>query len=86
MKNLHERCERLAALARQEPEPDIDVAADVLRRIRRDQGAPPERTLVWFTAASLAAAAVSVVLTVGLYRTVTDPLWSLFRSVVTLMP
>jgi hypothetical protein len=73
MRDPMETVERLAARARQEDVPSMDVAGRVLYRIREVRR-PTERRLALFAAGSLVAAAAATVLVLPLISTFMDPL------------
>jgi hypothetical protein len=76
---------RLAARARREPVPPVDVERQVLRRIR-PLPETADRALLVFAIASFAAAAVIVVISTSLLYRITDPFWTLFEMASTLTP
>ena len=83
--------ERLAAVARGEGVPAVDVAARVLHRVRQ-AGRPAERRLAVFALGSLAAAAAAMVMVVPLISTLMDPLAAFLQqsadiaAAITLVP
>ncbi len=72
-----DRVAQLAAAARNEPVPRVDIAADVMRQIRMFRS---ERR-VWITAVSLAAAAAVIVgvMSLPVWNALNDPLSWLYR-------
>lgn len=66
----------LAARARAERPPEVDVAAGVLRALRSGGGEPEvkDRWLAWAAGAAAAAAVPALVLGVQLYQLLSDPL------------
>jgi hypothetical protein len=77
--------EGLAARARREAVPPVDVERQVLRRIRQ-MPEPTDRALLLFAIASFAAAAVVVAISTSLLYRITDPFWTLFEMASTLTP
>ena len=73
MRDRLEAVERLAAKARREDAPVVDVSGRVLYRIR-DARRPVERRLAVFALGSLTAAAAAMVLVLPLISTLLDPL------------
>jgi hypothetical protein len=84
--NNWERFEALAARAREETGPRVEITARVLRDIRR---APPERIAefsLWaFSGLSLAAASIVAVLAIQSWTTLSDPLSGLFDTLTMVM-
>lgn len=70
--------EELAAAARREPAPAIDVTQAVFARIRADAAAE-DRPLAWLAASACAAAAFTAVLAWPALQILTDPLAYLFE-------
>ena len=70
--------EKLAARAREQKPPSVDVADGVIQRIRQGEE-PGFNPLMVFAAGSLASAAGVAVFSASLLYTITDPLWSLFE-------
>jgi hypothetical protein len=68
----------LAAAARREPPPTVDLAGQVLAEIREAR-ATVERPLAFFAVGSLAAAALVAVMSASLLYSITDPLAILFQ-------
>lgn len=66
------RIDALAAIARNEPAPGVDVVDDVLRRLRHTHAV--DRSMVWFTAAAAAAAAIVLVVSLPYFTGALDPL------------
>lgn len=91
MRDPLEAVERLAARARQEDVPAVDVAGRVLYRIRDARG-PVEPRLAVFALGSLAAAAAAMVLVLPLISTLMDPLAAFLQqsadiaAAITLVP
>lgn len=91
MRNPMENVERLAARARQESVPAVDVAGRVLYRIREARR-PMERRLAVFALGSLVAAAAAMVLVLPLITTFMDPLAAFLQqsadiaAAITLVP
>ena len=83
--------ERLAAKARQEEVPRVDVGSQVLYRIREARR-PVERRLAFFAAGSFAAATAAMVLVLPLINTLMDPLAAFLQqsadiaAAITLVP
>ncbi len=69
------RIEAIAARARRDTAPTIDVAQSVLRRLRKTRAAyAPERPMLWMTAGAIAAAAVVLVFSMPYLDAALDPL------------
>lgn len=64
----------VAARARLEPAPAVDVTAAVLRRLRVASAESVERPMVWLAAGALAAAAIVVFLAMPYVSGTLDPL------------
>ena len=73
MRDPIEAVEWLAARARREGAPNVEVAGRVLYRIR-EVARPAERRLAFFAVGSLAAAAAAMVMVLPLISTVLHPL------------
>jgi hypothetical protein len=76
-KNLR-HLEKIAARARQETAPPVDVSNRVISRLSRPEPSP-FRPLLIFTFVSIAAAALAIILSIGLFDSMTDPLWTMFQ-------
>lgn len=77
MKHTNETRDPLAAMAacaRMEPAPAVDVTAAVLRRLRVASAESVERSMVWLAAGALAAAAIVVFLAMPYVSGTLDPL------------
>lgn len=72
--------EKLAARARQERTPPVDVTGAVLRRIRV-QDENPIRPLAFLALASCVAAVVAALFSLSLLDTLNDPFWTLFLEI-----
>jgi hypothetical protein len=72
--------EKVAARARQETPPSVDVSQRVIRRLSLEAPAP-YRPLLIFTFVSIAAAVVAILLSIGLFDSMTDPLWTMFQVI-----
>ncbi len=72
------RVDALAARARLEPPPNVDVADEVLRRLRHVQAVNPP--LVWFTAAAAALAGVVLAVSLPYFASALDPLSTFFEA------
>jgi hypothetical protein len=80
MTNELERFARLAAVARRERAPHVDVSAGVLERIRAAEvRAALETPLLVISGLSLLAASVGFALAWDLWSTLSDPLSSLLQ-------
>lgn len=64
----------IAARARMEPAPAVDVTAAVLRRLRVAEAEAVERPMLWLAAGALAAAAIVVFLAMPYVSGALDPL------------
>jgi hypothetical protein len=72
---VEQRMETVAARARQDRAPAIDVAQAVVRRLRHARGAyAPERPMMWMTAGAVAVAAVVLVFSMPYVDAALDPL------------
>ncbi len=78
MENPLNKLEKLAARARQEKTPAVDVSQQVLYRLSQRE-ASRSRPLLIFAIASFATALVVIALSFSLFETMTDPLWTLFQ-------
>ncbi len=76
----------LAARARQETAPTVDVGRQVTAKLRKRERRDSERPLFWFAAASLATAVVVVVISASLYQSISDPFWTLFQNGLAMLP
>ncbi len=81
MRDPLERLEKIAARARREVPPEVDVSDAVWARIAEASGSP-HRT--WELL--VAAVVVTMILSRALYQAITDPLWTLFQSASTFIP
>ena len=70
--------DKMAARARQETTPSVDVSNRVISRLSRKEPSP-YRPLLIFTFVSIAAAALAIVLSIGVFDSMTDPLWTMFQ-------
>jgi hypothetical protein len=69
------RVDAIAARAREEAAPTIDVSQAVLRRLRRSRATyASERPMVWMAAGAIATAAIVVILSVPYLDAALDPL------------
>jgi hypothetical protein len=78
------RIQRLAARARTEPPPPIDVTHSVLAVLRAGQAEPiavTERFWMWLAAASAAVAVPAAVVAVALYNASSGPLPEIINSI-----
>jgi len=66
--------EKLAAAARRDAPPMVDVTAGVKRAIHGEQPPSSDRVLYVFSALSAVAAVIVALMTVTMYRQTTDPL------------
>jgi len=71
---------RIAARARMETAPTVDVSFAVLRRLRGVDAPTYDRTLYWLTAAAVAAATVIAVIALPELGSATDPLAVYFEA------
>lgn len=67
-----ERLEAIAARARMDTPPALDVTAAVLRRLRA--AAAPERPMYWLAAGAIAAAALVAIFSMPYLNSALDPL------------
>jgi hypothetical protein len=85
MCNDHPLIKALAARAKAEPPPEIDVTRAVLSRIREErESALSERFWAWFAAGSFVTATAVAVFCLPVFKSVTDPLYELFQASVML--
>ena len=69
------RVASIAARARQETAPALDVADAVMRRLRQSRMAyAPERPMLWMTAGAIAAAAIVITISMPYLSAALDPL------------
>lgn len=73
-----DRFARLAARARQEAPPALDVRASVLYRLAQAD-TTPVAPMAWLSVAAIGAAAWAVALAFPAYAALTDPLGPLFQ-------
>ena len=73
-----DRFARLAARARQEAPPEIDVRDAVLRRLA-EADSTPVAPMAWLSVAAVGAAAWAVILAFPAFAALTDPLGPLFQ-------
>ncbi|HEX5011373.1 MAG TPA: hypothetical protein VFY71_13345 [Planctomycetota bacterium] len=80
---MHERdLQRLAQRAREERVEGVDVRGRVLAELARARRpAPPDRALLAFAAASLAAAAAMAIFALPVFQALEEPLAGLFAGV-----
>lgn len=71
---------RLAACARQETVPGVDVSPQVMAQLRMDQDYSEKPLLIFAFSASLAAIAV-LIYALPMLTILTDPLSTLFQSI-----
>lgn len=74
MNETHDPLDAIAARARMEPAPAMDVTAAVLRRLRVASADQAERPMLWLAAGALAAAAIVVLLAMPYLNGALDPL------------
>lgn len=82
--NWEEKIERLAARARVEQPPQVNVAPDVLRFLTSDQADPVtvgERFWIWLAAGAAAVAVPAAAISVSIYNTSTGPLREVINSI-----
>jgi hypothetical protein len=77
--NRMERFEQLAALARQEPVPALDVAPRVLATLGQSRPQPASAPMFAFAGLALLAASVMVTWAWDALLSISDPLGSLFH-------
>jgi hypothetical protein len=78
--NPLEQIERLSAAAHRDAAPEVDVAEQVLRRIRQNESPTvSNRMLGWLTAAAVVVSVIVIVASVTLYQTLTDPMAPLYQ-------
>ncbi|MCP4643921.1 MAG: hypothetical protein GY851_25990 [bacterium] len=70
--------ERLAALARRETAPGVDVSARVLGRLTEDTE-PDDRPLTWLAGAAAVVAAAACIVGYTAIQGIVDPLNALFQ-------
>ncbi len=76
--------EALAARARSESPPEIDVAGRVIARLSAEQNRieqMAEKPLLWLAAASSAFAVSSVVIAIMVYNASTGPLYEISQAI-----
>jgi len=86
--NWEKRIEILAARARAERPPQVDVAQSVLRILASGEAAPitvAERLWMWLAAGSAAVAVPAAVIAVALYNASSGPLPELVDSIAWVM-
>jgi hypothetical protein len=86
--NIEKRFKTLAALARAERAPDVDVSARVLEIIAGDHQQAmfvSERPWAWLAAVSSAAAVLAVLFTIAAYNVWADPLSEISQAVAWVM-
>jgi hypothetical protein len=76
--DVNKNISQLATRARDDTAPTVNVTGQVLRRLRV-QAPSSYRPLLVFTIVSMAAAVLAVVLSIGLYDSMSDPLWTMFQ-------
>ena len=82
--NLEKRIKALAARARAETPPHVDVASGVLRILASEGAAPvpvSERLWIWLAAVSSAVAVPAAVLAITVYMRSADPLVQVVQSI-----
>lgn len=77
---IDEHLEHLAARAREEAAPRVDVTANVLRRLRQTSAPVYDRALYWITASAVAAAVIVAVFALPELNQATDPLAVYFEA------
>jgi len=83
--NWEERIERLAARARCESPPQVDVTYGVLAMLTTGQATPitvPERLWMWLAAGSAAVAVPAAVIAGILHKAATSPLPEIVDSIM----
>lgn len=76
-----QRLNALAAIARHESAPVVDVADDVLYRLRNlSVRVTYDRSLMWLTVGAVAAAAIVLVISMPYFTTAFDPLTTFFET------
>jgi hypothetical protein len=71
----------LAAVARKEPAPGVDISSRVISRLRRES-VPSSLPLEVFAAGALALAAVAAITAAQAFGLFSDPLWDLLQTAV----
>lgn len=82
--NWEEKIQRLAARARAEEPPRVNVAPDVLRILTCEQADPlsvGERLWIWLAAGASAVAVPAVAVAVSVYNASTGPLREIMNSI-----
>ncbi|MFC1572721.1 hypothetical protein ACFL6M_03890 [Candidatus Eisenbacteria bacterium] len=77
--------DKIAARARGEQPPRVDVSERVVTHLLQRQPRV-DRPLLVFALGSVAAAIVVALITIPLLNSVSDPLWALFQPTHVLMP
>lgn len=80
-----DRFARLAAVARREAAPAVDIEHLVRARLPRIGRPTVHRPLLWFAAASAAAAVVAVLMVLPMLSSMSDPFASMFQAMNTLV-
>ena len=86
--NIEKRFKTLAALARAERPPDVDVAARVLEILASDHRQVmfvSEKPWAWLAVASSAAAVLAVLSTIVAYNVWADPLSEISQAIAWVM-
>lgn len=84
MKNLDNKLRMLAAKARGEMPPRVDVADRVLAILTTEKyqrQSVPEKPLMWMAAFSSVAAVVTVLFAIIIYNKWTDPLFEISQAI-----
>ena len=81
MTNQFDKLEQLAAAARNEISPDVDVSARVISRLRHAQK-PNNFPLEVYAAGALALAAIAAITAAQAFGLINDPLWDLLQTAV----
>ena len=84
MMNWEEKIQRLAARARAEEPPRVDVAPEVLRILTSEQADPisvGERLWIWLAAGASAVAVPAAAIAVSVYNASTGPLREIMNSI-----
>jgi hypothetical protein len=82
--NWEQRIEILAARARTEKPPHVDVASDVMRILMSDQAEPytlAERLWMWLAAGAAAVAVPAAVVAIAIYNSSSGPLREIVDSI-----
>ena len=82
--NLEKKFKTLAARARAETPPQVDVAGRVLAILADAQTRPKsfsERVMMWLAALSSAVAVPTAVFAIVVYKAWTDPLMEIFKEI-----